>query len=359
MAENSVFIHPKRIQFAMAVLVTGATGFIAQYVVDYLLKENYEVIGTVRSQEKADKLHRQFGNTPKLSFEIVPDISSLTAFDKLFEKRASEIQVVLHTASPFHFDTTEYEKDLLIPALHGTQGILNSIKKYGAQTVERVVVTSSFAAILDVSKFSDGKAVFTEKDWNPATWEGCQTDGMSAYCASKKFAEESAWKFLKENKGAVKFKLNTINPTFVFGPQLFEEDVKDHLNTSNEVLNALLHSQAGSTKLEPDYHAEFIDVRDVAKAHIVAFQKEDIVGQRLGLSNGPFSSQQVVDVLNSDFPQLKGKIAVGPHPGQPDPNPGCKFDNTVSKKILGFPFISLEKAVHDTAAQILKKEGRL
>lgn len=343
----------------MAVLVTGATGFIAQYVVDYLLKEKYQIIGTVRSQEKAEKLHRQFGNDPRLSFEIVEDISSLNAFDQLFEKRANEIQIVLHTASPFHFDTKEYEKDLLIPALHGTQGILNSIKKYGAHTVERVVITSSFAAILDVSRFSDGKAVYTEKDWNPATWEGCQTDGMNAYCASKKFAEEYAWKFLEENKDLVKFKLSTVNPTFVFGPQEFEEDVKGHLNTSNEIINALLHSQPGSTKLEPDYHAEYVDVRDVAKAHLVAFQKEETAGQRLGLNNGPFSSQAVVDILNSKFPQLKGKIAVGPHPGQPDPTPGCSFDNSHSKKILGFPFISLEQAVYDTVAQILKKEGKM
>ncbi|AQZ14228.1 hypothetical protein BZL39_G02430 [Zygosaccharomyces parabailii] len=343
----------------MAILVTGATGFIAQYIIDDLLKENYDVIGTVRSQDKAEKLHRHFGNDPKLSFEIVEDMSSLNAFDAAFEKRANEIRVVLHTASPCSMHVDDYVKDLLIPALHGTQGILNAIKKYGARTVERVVVTSSFAAILDYSKFTNSNAVFTEEDWNPATWEGCQTDGLNAYCASKKFAEEYAWKFVQENKDLVKFKLSTINPTGVFGPQRFDAYVKDHLNASNEMINALIHSQPGITKLDPDFHAEYVDVRDVAKAHLLAFQRGNTAEKRLGLNNGPFSSQAVVDILNSKFPQLKGNIAVGPHPGQPDPTPGCSFDNSQSKKILGFPFIDFEQTVYDTAAQILKKEGRL
>ncbi|GAV55373.1 hypothetical protein ZYGR_0AS06970 [Zygosaccharomyces rouxii] len=333
----------------MAVLVTGATGFIAQWVVDYLLKENYQVIGTVRSQEKADKLHKQFGNPSNLSFEIVKDISDTEAFEPLFEKRGMEIDVVLHTASPFHFNTTSYEKDLLIPAVNGTRGVLNAIKKYG--DVKKVVVTSSYAAVADLAKSSDGNVVFTEKDWNPATWEGCQTDGMNAYCASKKFAEEAAWAFSKENNVL----LTTVNPVFVFGPQKFDEDVTPQLNTSNEVINGLIHSNPGD-KLEPDYHSVYVDVRDVAKAHLIAFQKE-LSGQRLGLCNGRFSSQSILDILNEKFPQLN--ISRGPDPGKGDTKPGALFDNSRSKELLGFPFISLEQSVYDTVAQVLKKEGRL
>ena len=131
----------------MSVFISGASGFIAQHIVENLLKENYTVIGSVRSQEKADRLTRQFGNNPNLQFEIVGDIAKLDAFDNAFSKHGKDIKYVLHTASPFHFNTTEYEKDLLIPALNGTKGILESIKKYAADSVERVVITSSFAAV--------------------------------------------------------------------------------------------------------------------------------------------------------------------------------------------------------------------
>ena len=216
----------------MSVFISGASGFIAQHIVENLLKENYTVIGSVRSQEKADRLTRQFCNNPNLQFEIVGDIAKLDAFDNAFSKHGKDIKYVLHTASPFHFNTTEYEKDLLIPALNGTKGILESIKKYAADSVERVVITSSFAAVSNVEYQGDSSKTLSEADWNTVSWEGAQANGVFAYCGSKAFAERAAWDFLKENEGMVKFQLSTVNPVLVFGPQLFEEDVKDTLNTS-------------------------------------------------------------------------------------------------------------------------------
>lgn len=37
-------------------LVSGATGFIAQHIIHQLLQKGYEVIGTVRNEEKASRL---------------------------------------------------------------------------------------------------------------------------------------------------------------------------------------------------------------------------------------------------------------------------------------------------------------
>lgn len=343
----------------MSILVSGATGFIALYVVNDLLEQGYKVIGTVRSQEKADKLTKQFGNNPNLSFELVADIAAPHAFDKVFEKHGKEIRVVLHTASPFFISTTNYEKDLLIPAVNGTKSILESIKKYAADTVERVVVTSSFAAAMDLSKANDGSVVYTEESWNPATWENCQVDGLNAYCGSKKLAEAAAWEFWRENKQNVKFQLSVVNPVYVFGPQLFDDDVTDTLNTSCEVINALIHNKPEAKQNEP-LRSDYIDVRDVSRAHLVAFQKEEAIGKRLILQEGKYAYQDIKDILNEDFPQLRGKISVGkPGSGKETYNEFPTINNTQTRKILGYSFRSLHETIHDTAAQILKKEGLL
>lgn len=74
---------------------------------------------------------------------------------------------VIHTASPFHFNIQDPVKDFLDPAIRGTTGILQSVKKY-APSVKRVVVTSSFAAIVNPDKH---EKVYDEKSWNPVTWE--------------------------------------------------------------------------------------------------------------------------------------------------------------------------------------------
>ena len=345
----------------MSVFISGATGFIAKHIVGQLLDQNYKVIGTARSQAKIDHLKKQFGNNPNLTLEIVEDISKPNAFDEAIKKHAKEIKYVLHTASPFHFETTDYVKDLLTPAIEGTKDILEAIKKYAADTVERVVITSSYAAVINFEREGDSTFKVDENYWNPDDWETCQTNAVRAYCGSKKFAEQAAWEFLKENKDVVKFKLSTVNPVYVFGPQRFDEDVKAKLNTSCEFVNSLIHSAPDSPFDPAGITGGYIDVRDVARAHIMAFQKDETIGQRLILRAGKFSNQDIADILNEDFPCLRGKIPVGkPNTGVLGVGEqGCVVDNSKTKKILGFEFIDLRKTIHDTAAQILKHEGKL
>ncbi|CCE63849.1 hypothetical protein TPHA_0F03690 [Tetrapisispora phaffii CBS 4417] len=340
----------------MSAFISGATGFIAQHIVDGLLKQNYKVIGTARSQEKANKLMKQFSNNPNLSMEIVGDISDVNAFDEVMKKRGSEIKYVLHTASPFHFNVTDIEKELLVPAVNGTRGILNSIKKYANDTVERVVITSSFAAILDLNRFNDNSLVLSEANWNPVTKEEALSNPMAGYCASKTYAERAAWDFLKENEGSIKFKLTTVNPVYVFGPQLFAEDVKNVLNTSCEVVNQVVQSTIDTT-LPVDCSGQFVDVRDVAKAHIAGIQNDNCIGQRLLCSQAAFGVQDIANVLNDNFPQLKGKIAKSNPKTNAVENIGiCQIDNSKTKELLGFEFIDLKTCLIDTVSQIVEQK---
>lgn len=72
-------------------------------------------------------------------------------------------------------------KDFLDPAIKGTTGILKAVKAY-APTVKRVVVTSSFAAI--INPFNHAK-VYDETIWNPLTWEQAKEDHSQTYRGSK------------------------------------------------------------------------------------------------------------------------------------------------------------------------------
>ena len=100
-------------------------------------------------------------------------------------------------------------------------------------------------------------------------------------------------------------------------------------------------------------------MRDVSKAHLVAIEKPECAGQRLVLSEGLFCCQEIVDILNEEFPQLKGKIATG----EPATGPSfleknsCKFDNSKTKKLLGFQFYNLKDCIVDTAAQMLEVQN--
>lgn len=340
------------------VFVSGCNGYIASHVVNELLKSGYKVIGSVRSQAKADQLLEQF-NHPSLSISIVSDISAPGAFDKVFQKYGQEIKVVLHTASPFHYDTDDCEKDLLQPAVEGTKSILEAIKKYAALSVERVVITSSDAAVTSYESDLDPKKTHTEKSWNPITWEEACKDPEAAYYGSKTFAEHAAWDFMQENEGQVNFKLSTVNPVWVFGPQLFESNAAGRLNTSCEYINGVLHATP-KTKLDLSIAGGYVDVRDVARAHLAAFQNDAAINQRLVLCGGRFTLVSILDVLLKRFPQIGLTASIGDAQKSEELLGSlAKYDYSKTNQILSFEFLPFEKTVYDTAAQVLKVEGRL
>ncbi len=135
------------------VLVTGGSGFVAAHVVESLLKRGHSVVTTVRSKEKGDKILEAHPSAKEsLSYVLVPDMSEPGAFDDAVVSSPA-LEAVIHTASPYHFQakTEEAIKDLITTAVNGTTGILKAIKA-SAPSVKRVVVTSSFAAIVDPKK---------------------------------------------------------------------------------------------------------------------------------------------------------------------------------------------------------------
>lgn len=340
----------------MAVLVTGASGYIAKYVVHSLLNDDYKVIGTVKTEEQAKHLFKFHKSDPGLSYETVPDLVPAGAFDKVFQKRSGEIDIVLHMALPDPALSDNYAKNLVKPTVAGTWNILEAIRKYGFDTVKRVVITSSALTIVNPFHDYGSRTKFTERDWNPITMNDIGKDMLLAYSAGRKYAESEAWNFLKHNE--VKFKLTTILPTCVFGPQVSDEFAKKGLPVPNDVIQSLVHSSPGK-ELNPDVRMQFVDVRDVARAHLLAFQKEEAANQRLALSSGKFTSQEVVDILNNDFDLLEGKITKGPKPGNHEHNLPVEVDSSHTDKILQIKYKGLEESVFDTASQILRVEGTL
>ena len=104
-----------------------------------LLERDHSVVTTVRTSEKGQKILDNHKSIPKdkLDYAIVEDIAQHGAFDKAVQS-SPPFDTVIHTASPFHFNVTDTQKDLLDPAIIGTTGILKSIKEH-ALTVKRVV----------------------------------------------------------------------------------------------------------------------------------------------------------------------------------------------------------------------------
>lgn len=242
---------------------------------------------------------------------------------------------------------TDREQDLLDPAIIGTTGILKSIKK-SAPTVKRVVITSSFAAIVNADKGPWPEHTYSEEDWNPITIEQATESPIHGYRASKTFAEKAAWEFLEKEKP--NFTIATINPPMVFGPIIHNLDNLENMNTSNQ---RILYAAQGKFKDEipaTGVHL-WIDVRDVAEAHIAASEKEEAANKRFFTVAGLFSNKEIAQIIRKEFPQYKD-LPSESTPGGDYPEGGAKaifkYNNKRSIEILGLKYRSLEQSVIDS-----------
>ncbi|PSR82507.1 flavonol reductase [Coniella lustricola] len=328
------------------ILVTGATSYIGTHVIKDFLAKGYHVRGQVRNDSSAVKVHRVFPDavaSGTLRTVSVPDITVEGAFDKAVEGVAG----VVHCASPFVMQVENNERDLLDPAVKGTNRILEAVAAHAPQ-VKRIVITSSFASIVDPAQGARPGYTYTEEDWNPTTWDDAVSteSGAVAYCASKVFAEKAAWAFVKEKQP--NFTVATVCPPMVYGPVEHDADIKK-LNTS---VADIYRFMDGSTK-EPGETGfpAFADVRDVAEAHLRAYERAE--PGRYFITSGSFEYRDVCKVLRDVLPDRADKIP------DPEATPAAQFyktDNSRSAKELGMTFHTLHESIRDTALSLVALE---
>ncbi|KAF9064340.1 hypothetical protein BDP27DRAFT_166490 [Rhodocollybia butyracea] len=256
------------------ILVTGANGYLAAWVVRRFLEKGYSVRGTVRSEKKAVHLNKTFAHyKEKYETVVVEDITKEGAFDKA----VIGVDGIAHTASPFHFKADD-PAEIIRPAVDGTLGILKSA--LNISSVRRIVVTSSTAAIIS---FHSERKVFTELDWNEQSLEEVQQQGKNAnqgakYRASKTLAERAAWEFYNANKAKISWDLVTLNPPFIFGPVISDISSPSALGTSaGDWYNSVVRPDSGGKSLEvlATIGGGWVDVRDISLAHVLALQKAE------------------------------------------------------------------------------------
>lgn len=181
-----------------------------------------------------------------------------------------EITVFLHTASPFHYNTDVIKKDLLLPAIHGTENALKAIKSNGPQ-ISKVVLTSSLAANFDVQHYNYPYSKFSERTSNPLTYDQAKMMLLWDMLDLKLCRKEN---LVVHKRGNPNFSLSVVNSVYLFGPQALDEQARGQLNTFSEVINYLL--KLSKDDKIPETVRYYIDVRDIAKLHVVAFKNDKL-----------------------------------------------------------------------------------
>ena len=263
------------------VLVTGASGFIGLHCVLKLLQQDYRVRGTVRGETRAEEVREAMERSVDVGDRLEIVEADLTR-DEGWADAARGCTYVLHVASPFPNQVPAHEDELIKPAMEGTLRVLKAAANAG---VQRVVLTSSLAAVSGGHP-DDNSRVYSEDDWSII--ERCPP-----YPKSKTLAERAAWDFVASLGGEAPMELCVINPGAVLGPVL-----NRHYSTSGEIVRKLMAKELpGTAKVG----FSWVDVRDVAAAHIAAMTAPGAAGQRFCCAIEFGWIDQVAEILAKRF----------------------------------------------------------
>ncbi|KAJ5930952.1 hypothetical protein N7466_006445 [Penicillium verhagenii] len=346
MSQNTSSSFPPKSPEDRYILVTGSTGFIGAHVVDNLLARGFRVRGATRSAQKGEQMKAARPHyASKLDFVVVEDFTKTGVFDSAMDG----IDGVIHVASPFFYNTTNNEQELILPAINGVKSILSASAKPSSK-IQRIVLTSSFASVVDVNSTPPPGFTYTGAHWNPLTYETAidpASTSVIAYRGSKKFAELAAWDFVKNEKPA--FDLVTLCPPMVFGPVVHPVPNIESLNESNSDLWSVA---AGADPLPGVRVSAWIDARDLADAHVRALITPEAGGKRfVPASPEPFSYEYAADIMKGEFEWANGVVTDGYEAGQ-KPSASYGVDGETVARELGVEYRSFKETVVDLVRQV-------
>ena len=241
----------------MRVFVTGGSGFVGGNLVELLVAEGYEVRALVRPSSSQTQLR-------DLPVEIIyGDLN-----DPDLDRSMRGCEAVFHVAA--HYSLWQRDRELLYHSnVAGTANVLACARRAG---VKRTVYTSSVAAI----------GVRGDRVLADETYQSPIESLVGDYKKSKFLAEREAVKATAAGQDVV-----IVSPTTPIGPG----DIKP--TPTGDIILRFLRRQM------PFYlptGLNFIDVRDVARGHLLALEKGRS-GERYILGHQNLSLKELLDRL--------------------------------------------------------------
>jgi nucleoside-diphosphate-sugar epimerase len=263
------------------VLVTGATGHVGSHSVARLLAEGYRVRVVVRHDAQEEDVRAVAGASDRLEFVT----AELTGDDN-WDKAMAGVRHVWHHASPFPFTPPSDPDEVIVPARDGALRVLAAA---GAAGVQRVVLTSSYAAV--------GYTVKPDAHYDESDWTDTAGD-LPVYIRSKTVAEQAAWRYTREHAAP---ELVVVNPTGIFGPLL-----GPRLSASTGLVKAFLE---GDRPVVPRQYFGVVDVRDVVDLHLRAMLSPAAAGERfIGVGGPAISFYEMGRMLAGHLPRFADRV---------------------------------------------------
>ncbi|MFL1380099.1 MULTISPECIES: NAD-dependent epimerase/dehydratase family protein [unclassified Nocardiopsis] len=254
-------------------LVTGASGYLASWLVKDLLEAGYRVRGTVRRADDSERNRTLRELLPGVEL-VAADLRSPDGWDEAVDG----VRWVFHVASPQAVAT---EKNRTEGAVAGTEYLVRAA--LGSPSVRKIVLTGSVAAVA----YGTDKRRYDEDDWTDLDGPAGKMD----YFRSKTLAERKAWELVDDPQANPRgVPLATVNPGFILGPTL--------VPWGRYSMQALQDQAEGRSPLL-DMEMDAVDVRDCARMHIAVMADPAADGRRHLAMSMKATAQEQAELISS------------------------------------------------------------
>ncbi len=249
----------------MKALVTGANGHLGFNLVKELLKTGHTVRGSIRSLNDTQNVQRlkSLGDV-----EIVE--VSLDRPDQLMGAMEG-IDILFHVAAVYSLTEPGREQEIIDASLKGIENTLYAA--YEAK-VKKIVLTSS---VVTLPLTLPGAPPADENDWT--------NDTRVPYLKAKTEGEKLAWDIAKDKK----LDMVSVLPGTIGGPGFVK-------NTPTiDLIEALMMGAMRLGVMHMNY--PYVDVRDVASAHILAGER-DCEGRFIVCNNPSPMFRDIIEIMH-------------------------------------------------------------
>ena len=329
------------------ILVTGGTSYIGKHCIARLLEKQYDVRASIRNIKNAESVRTDLQKYLKKDIKLKFFEADLLK-DKGWDRAIENCEAIMHVAGPYPMNFEGPEEDQIKPHEEGTLRILKLAK---SNNVERVILTSSIAAVW--------MGIPGDRDLDESKWTNEKIKHIDPYIKSKTIKEKAAWDYVSKNKS---IKLTTILPPVVLGP-----GIGDHMHTTSMKFFNIIAKR--EMPIAPPIKFGMVDVRDVAKMHVAALEKNESIGKRFIVSENTYWAKEFANKLieigynaptfsppaflvkfmtNFDKTLRMVKPVIGLD---------YNIDSSSARSVLGFDPIPFNKTVLDTSEYVKSIEA--
>lgn len=285
------------------ILVTGANGHVGFNLVKMLLEDGYtDLRVSVRDKDDPSK-------TGALKELGITDFVSLDVRDAdTFRSVSAGIDVLFHVAATYRFHTggADADAELIKDSLDGVRSAMTAAAE---NKIGKVVLTSSIVTLPMVAD----SASWPDED----SWTNQRT---VPYIKAKTEAEKLAWSLAEE----LGVDLVTVLPGGVLGP---------NFGRGTQSTDFILAVMKGSMRMGTiEARMPIVDVRDIARGHILAAEK-DGKGRYILAADDPPKFPKIIETMREIDPKVPKAMMVVPKAMYG----ALPFFDWMSNKTLGTP----------------------